>query len=209
MEEFDQLQKIWKSQKPAHNLPDASVVLHAVRTTKDKLVKKAVMSSLIFLCVSVYVFILQGSLTLSDTSQYAVFGLVLVCFAQSLLQGYSWRTLVSIDELQSPAAHICAWENYYVSRKKMLRISGPVYFAAINTAMGVFFIDVLLSFAVWQRVVIVAIYVIWMSASWFVIRKKIIRHEYQRITEIIRNLNMISGQLHEDTSAKGMGSLGW
>jgi hypothetical protein len=195
MAEFEQLQKIWKLQKPANDLPDAGTLLSLTRTTKDKLVRQVALQCFIFLFVTIYTLILQSSLILSEAARYAIYGLAMACFFQSLLNGYAWRALSAIDELQKPVAHASAWEHYYTTRIKLIRISGPVYFLLFNISMGVFLIDVLVSYPAWLRILIVAGYFIWIAAGWLIVRKKVIQNEYQRISEIINNLKGIGDAL--------------
>jgi hypothetical protein len=200
MAEFEQVQKIWKLQKPTDDLPDAGTLLSLTRTTKNKLVRQVALQCVIFLLVTVYTIILQRSLALSETARYAIYGLVIACVSQSLLNGYAWRALMSIDELQKPVAHASAWEHYYTTRIKLVRISGPVYFLLFNICMGVFLIDVGASYPVWLRVLVVAGYITWLVVGWFIVRKKVIYNECQRITGIINNLKGIARDLNEGSS---------
>lgn len=196
---FDQLQKIWKAQKSVQNLPQVDTLREA-KTTRDKLMKQAATSCIIFLFVTIYTVVLKYYLTLSEEAHFAVLALALICLAQSGVHGYSWYLLRRISELQPPALFANAWKKYYHQRKKILAISSPIYFTVINIALIVIFIDALAQLSVWQRILFMILYVVWIVVSWFFVRKKVLEKEFYRITSTIDNLTNIAIHLENESS---------
>ncbi|PZR39073.1 MAG: hypothetical protein DI538_07735 [Azospira oryzae] len=190
MTEFDQLQKIWKSQKPAYQLPGAETLRNKKQTSKDRLLRQLTLSALTFVLVACITSALQD-LSLTFTGHLALAGLAVLCLMQASVQGYSALALYRIDELQHPAQHVKAWENYYHVRKKMIATSGPIYFIFFNLLMGLFFADTLAGYNSSTIAVIIILYISWIILAWFIIRRKIQAREYDRIQSAIDNLKKL------------------
>ncbi len=195
MAEFEQLQSLWKKQAVNASVPDVSWLQRENRTAKDKMLQQVLFRGVVLTATGVVIFFFMlknGFGIKSYLSHIAVTGLGALVFLQGLVELYVAILLTKIDELQVPAKHIYSWRSHYQLRSRILAVSGPVYFISFNILMGLFFVEALRDFTVLQQVAIGVGYTAWIVYGWFVVRRRTIQKEAERIRLTIENLQKIS-----------------
>jgi len=64
--------------------------------------------------------------------------------------------------------------------------------------MGLYFIEVLGYFSTGIMILSIVIYLAWMVFAYFVLGKRALRREYQRIENIVENLRRLQGQFNQE-----------
>jgi hypothetical protein len=198
MTDFKQLQSLWNKQGSKVSIPDVSWLRKENQTTKGKMLQQVLFRGVVLTATGVIIFFFMlknGFGIKSYISQIGVAGLAALVFLQGIVELYVAMLLSRIDELQTPAKHIYSWEAYYQLRSRILAVSGPVYFVSFNILMILVFIEVLNDFSVLQQVAIGIGYTAWILYGWFIVRKRTVEKEAQRIRLTIENLQKISGAL--------------
>jgi hypothetical protein len=195
MAEFEQLQSLWKKQAVNASVPDVSWLQKENRTAKDKMLQQVLFRGVVLAATGavIFFFMLKNGFGIkSYLSHIAVAGLGALVFLQGLVELYVAILLTKIDELQAPAKHIYSWESLYQLRSRILAVSGPVYFISFNILMVLFFVEALRDFTVLQQAAIGIGYTAWIVYGWFVVRRRTIQREAERIRLTIENLQKIS-----------------
>jgi hypothetical protein len=195
MANFEQLQSLWNKQGTAEHIPDIAWLRKENKTTKGKMLQQVLFRGVVLTTTGVVIFFFMlknGFGVKSYLSHIAVAGLGVLVFLQGLVEVYGAILLAKIDELQEPAEHIYSWKAHFQLRSRILAISGPVYFVSFNVLMIAFFVEALNDFTVLQRVAIGVAYTAWIIYGWFVVRRRTIEKEAQRIRQTIENLQKIS-----------------
>lgn len=177
------------------HIPDVAWLRKENRTTKGKMLQQVLFRGVVLAVAGAAIFFLMlknGFGIKSYLSHIAVAGLSILVFLQGLIEVYVAVLLARIDELQEPAEHINSWQAHFQLRSRILAVSGPVYFVSFNVLMILFFIEALNDFSVLQRVAIGIAYCGWVVYGWFVVRRRTIEKEVQRMRLTIENLQKIS-----------------
>ena len=194
MADFEQIQLLWSKQENTARIPEVSWLRKENKTMKGKMQQQLLFRGIVLTTTGAIIFFLMlknGFGIKSYLSHVAIAGLSVLVFLQGLVELYVAILLARIDELQTPADHIRSWKAHFQARSKILAVSGPVYFIAFNILMVLLFLEALQDFSVWQRIAIGIGYIVWILYGWFVVRKRTIEKEAQRIRYTIQNLQKI------------------
>ena len=124
----------------------------------------------------------------------------LICLSQAAILYYTYRKVHSIDEAAAPAKHLQQWEAYYAYRQKQVKINMPIYFIALNLAMGIYFYEIFIGRPVVNVLIFLAIYTGWMLFAIFYLGRKTQRREDERLKAIIRELQTVENNLEKAES---------
>ncbi len=198
MADFEKLQSLWNKQEPAVVIPAIESLAEENKTAKDKLMQSVFFRGTVLAIAGIVVlyFLFSNGFGITSTLSFiSVVGLGALCLLQGIVELYAGRKLLKIEPLQEPTAHIHAWGNYFELRRRMLAVSGPVYFVLFNVFMVLFFLEALQTYTFAQRVSIFIGYGVWVIFGWFVVRKRTTKKEEQRVIATIENLKRIQGAL--------------
>lgn len=198
MTDFEQLQSLWNKQGSKVSIPDVSWLRKENQTAKGKMLQQVLFRGVVLTATGIVIFFFMlknGFGIKSYISHIGVAGLAALVFLQGLVELYVAMALSRIDELQTPVKHIYSWKAYYQLRSRILAVSGPVYFISFNILMILVFSEALNDFSVLQQMAIGIGYTAWILYGWFIVRKRTIEKEAQRIRLTIENLQKISGAL--------------
>lgn len=199
MQDFDALKEMWDKadDKNTGNAPRATGLSSMSKSHKQKLERQQIGAS-IMLCITGFVILamaLFGNFRFEWMITYiAMFMMTAVCWAQSVILFFNWKKIRSIDETHPPRQHLQEWETYYAFRKKQLKWNGPLYFIALNLAMGMYFIEIFRGRPVMNIIIFVAAYVAWMLFAYLYLGKKNLRKEESQLMAIIQNLKALEEQ---------------
>lgn len=200
MDNFDDIKDLWKqdndNQKPlSPNLSSSS------KDAKHKMQSKYKWGTISLFLTGCFIISLAifPDLNLEKWYTYGAMALIsLICFAQAIFLYQNYLKMKRISDLSVPADHLRQWEEYYALRKKQNKWNGPVYFIALNIAMGIYFIEIF-SGRPWPNVLLMlGIYFGWMAFAYFYLGKKVMRKEKDRLDQIIGELKHLTTQFNSE-----------
>lgn len=201
MDEFDQLKNLWQQAAPPVASVDTEKMRRANATAQQQLERTQRRGAITLLLTAVYLVYLgffSGLSFQAVTTYVAIVLIILCCVGQAGIHLYLLRRLQRIDVAAPTTEHLNQWETYYAFRKRLIRINLPMYYLLLNGAFGLYFIEMLGLLAVPMRLVVLALYSGWMLFAWFVLGKRSLRREDDRLSGIIGNLRAQQTQLGSD-----------
>ncbi|MDN4164438.1 hypothetical protein QWY31_02940 [Cytophagales bacterium LB-30] len=198
MSDFDSLKNIWQQEKPeAKPIPISA----QAKSERSKMQRQFLVGSLLLFLTGIFIGAMALGLDLNFQQwyTYAAMGLVIaICWGQSFLIFSNYLSMRKIDESAAPGEHLKQWERYYHLRQSQNRWNTPLYFIMLNAAMGIYFIEIM-SGRPWMNVAIVlGIYLAWVLYAYFVLGKKVLRKENQRLQTIIQELKALENQFEKE-----------
>lgn len=201
MDEFEDLKKLWQ-QSPVPVAPvDTQALRRANATHQQKLERTQLRGSILLLLTAVYLIYLGFFSRISFqamTTYVAIVFISLCCIGQAGIGLYLYYRLRSIDVSAPVTAHLHEWERYYAFRKRLIRVNMPVYYLLLNGAFALYFIEIMGLMPVVARIVALTLYIGWMLFAWFVLGKRSLRREEERLNGIMANLRTQQAQLGSD-----------
>ncbi len=202
MKDFDAIKDLWQQSKPAEQKSvDLQAITRQAKDTKAKLMRPLLIGSItLFLTPFYIIWVLYFSKVQLNwlTTHISMSLMCLVVWLQSILTFFTWNKLRRIDDTLAPVKHLQQWEDYYAYRKKQLKWNMPVYFVLLSTAMSLYFIELMQGRPIVYIVIILLAFVTWMLYAYFVLGKRIIKKEEDRLKGIIDELKGIEEQLKEE-----------
>lgn len=201
MDEFDDLRNLWQQAAPPVASVDTAKMRRANATAQQQLERTQRRGAITLLLTAVYLVYLgffSGIPFRAVTTYVAIVLIILCCVGQAGIHLYLFRRLRSIDVAAPVTRHLHQWETYYAFRKRLIRINLPVYYLLLNGAFGLYFIEMLGLLSAPVRLVALVLYIGWMLFAWFVLGKRSLRREDERLSGIITNLRRQQTQLGSD-----------
>ncbi|WP_396178466.1 hypothetical protein [Flavobacterium sp.] len=185
MKDFNDLQNLWKEQKPTQ-LPDVNAVLADAKKTQRALNTKISTQIIILLAVVVFILILANILPFQQTTTFIGIGLMTVSIIGfSAARLYQVMQLKKLDLTQNPHQLLLKLETYYQFQKVVTTQFTQIYFLLMNIAFALYFIEVLYPLPLLYLVITIAGYLTWMLFAFFYLGKKHKLKEEAKIQKII------------------------
>ncbi|GAB3891126.1 hypothetical protein [Spirosoma agri] len=198
MDDFENLKRVWQQQ----TIRPADFTSAELKKTNDghqrKLERTQLMSAIALLLTPVgiiWIGFFSGITFQSSLTYGAVILIALIPAVQGIINLSTYNWLRRIDITAPIAEHLSQWQRYYAFRKRMIRFNGPIYFLLLNGAFALYFIEILGYFSWLGRVVVLIPYVAWMLYAYFVLGKRNLQKETERLEAIIGNLQTLQRQL--------------
>lgn len=200
MDNFDDLKNIWDNNDEPKKLtlPNLS---SASKDAKHKMQSKYKHGAIMLIITGCFIIALAifPDLNLTRWYTYTAIGLIsFICFAQSAFLFQNYLKMKRISDLSLPSDHLQQWQTYYAIRIKQNKWNGPVYFTALNLAMGIYFIEIFSGRPLLNVLIMLSIYFGWMAFAYFYLGKKVIRKEKQRLDQIITELKQLTVQFNSE-----------
>jgi amino acid permease len=198
MDNFDEFKQLWRQVPSAPAPIDSQQLVRNTAPQQRKLERTQLFGAVTLFVTAVLLLIIGFGIGLqfrSTLTYVAIVLLAVICVGQGLINLSVYGQLRRIDVTATVTNHLHQWESYYLFRKRLIRINGPVYFLLLNGALGMYFIEILGLMPLTSRIIVLALYIIWMLFSYFVLGKRTIRKEDDRLNEIIDNLRQQQQQL--------------
>ncbi|AUD02417.1 hypothetical protein [Spirosoma pollinicola] len=204
MDNFDHLKQVWQQQIiPAQTINPAELNKDNVDHQR-KLERTQLLSAIALLLTPVGIIWMGffSPIHFQSTLTYVAIVLISAISAtQGLINVGLFVRLRRIDISMSTTQHLDQWQHYYAYRKQLIRINLPLYYLLLNGAFGLYFIEILGLMPLAGRLISLGMYLAWMLYAYFILGKRTLRKEQERIEIIIHNLQAIQHQLH--SSADG------
>jgi hypothetical protein len=198
MDNFDEFKQLWQKAPSVPAPIDSQQLVRNTASQQRKLERTQLFGAVTLFVTAALLLILGFGIGLqfrSTLTYVAIVLLAVICIGQGLINLSVYSQLRRIDVTTTVTDHLHQWEGYYVFRKRLIRINGPVYYLLLNGAFGLYFIEILGLMPLASRIVVLTLYVLWMLFAYFVLGKRTIRKEDDRLNEIINNLRQQQQQL--------------
>ncbi len=199
MKGFDDIQQLWQRQSPEPNV-SFETILKRIKTDKNALSRKlfwqivavglAIMV-LLWMCISV---------TFSTWTTYLALAIMVGCICYYFFnQIADYRNIRNSHSLLSkPQDYTNHLKAFQQRRNRFNTQNYAVYEACIAVAFGLYAIEMYFVLPFWTFVGFIVFFVFWFLICHFVFMKQYIKHENERIAEMIANLERIKGQFDEN-----------
>ncbi len=201
MKNFDDIQHVWQQQPLAEREGiDALAINKLPAGIKEKLLRQqatgiTVLFAIIILIAYVGLFSTFFKRTLTYIGLLVALGVIVM---QLVVMVYTYIKIKKINDTLVPVMHLQQWESYYVFRKKQVRWNMPAYFILLNLAMCLYLAEAVVDhFNVWVGIFL-AVYIVFMLFTYFVLEKMALAREEKRIQQIIDYLKKHAQQLKEE-----------
>ncbi|GAB4015343.1 hypothetical protein [Spirosoma koreense] len=201
MDNFEQLKHVWQQQSVLKPAPDLAELRKTAAANRRKLERPQLLSAIALLVTSIVVLWIGffSGITFRSTLTYvAVILIALIPALQALINFNLYQRLRRIDVTAPITQHLEQWEQYYALRKYLIRVNIPLYYVLLNGAFGLYFIEILGYFSLTGRIVSLSIYLAWMLFAYFVLGKRTVRKETNRLETLIDSLRVIQQQLTDE-----------
>lgn len=198
MTEFDDLKNSWQRATPPVAPVDVRQLRRANATVQQQLERKQLWGAASLVLTALYLIylgFLSGIPFQALTTYAAIVLIVLCCVGQAGIQLYLYQRLRSIDIAAPVTEHLQQWETYYRFRKRLIQINLPIYYLLLNGAFGLYAIEILGLLPATMQGIVLVLYVAWMLFAWFVLGKRSLRREDDRLTGIMDRLREQQTQL--------------
>ena len=188
MNEFDELKNRWQQSTPPASPVDTQSIQRANVPYQQALERTQLRGAILLLLTAAYLvyFGFFSRMIFHATTTYvAIVLMVLCCVGQGLVGLYRYHLLRSIDVSAPVTEHLHQWELYYTFRQRLLRINLPLYYLFLNGAFALYFIEVLGPMSLNTRIVSLTLYIAWVFFAWFVLGKRSLRREQDRLDTIM------------------------
>ena len=185
MRDFNDLQNLWKEQKPAA-LPDVKAILADAKKMQRQLNNKITAQIVILVAVVIFIMVLVNIIPFKEVTTFVGIGLMAVSILTfSAIRLYQVVQLKKLDLTQHPRQLLLDLETYFQFQKKVNTNYTFAYFVVMNLAFALYFIEVLRPLSSIYKGFIITIYLIWMFFALLYLSKKHHRKEQAKIQSII------------------------
>ena len=198
MDNFDSFKNLWQQPIAASAPIDSQWLKRTTATHQRKLERIQLIGAGTLFLTAVLLLLIGFGIDLQFRSILTYVAIVLlaaICVGQGIINLNVYSRLRHIDVTAAVTNHLQQWEDYYAFRKRLIRINGPVYYLLLNGAFGLYFIEILGMMPITARIIALSVYVAWMLFAYFVLGKRTLLKEEQRLTEIIDSLRQQQQQL--------------
>lgn len=198
MTEFDSLKNIWQQEEPqATNIN----ISKGAQSDRIKMQRHHFLGSVFLFLTGVFIgaLALWGNLNFQQWYTYGGMVLIiLICWAQAAFIYSNYAKMRQINASAAPSEHLKQWEAYYLLRQRQNRWNGPLYFIALNVAMGVYLYEIMYGRPVLNVLLMLSIYFGWILYAYFILGKRVLRKENQRLQTIIQELKALENQFEKE-----------
>ena len=211
MNDFEQLKHVWQQQIISASSIDIAQLKKTNSDAQRKLEQTQLWPAFWLLLTAVILIASLRSIWMgfffgikfhSLLTYAAVVLIALISAVQGFINLAIYARLRRIDVALPATQHLAQWQRYYAFRKQLVRVDIPLYYVVLNGAFGLYFIEILALLPQWQWLTALALYAIWMLYAYFILGKRTIRREHERLELIIKNLQAIAQQLSPETDSK-------
>jgi FtsH-binding integral membrane protein len=199
MEDFENLKKLWQQESPTPPKIDVSALKKSTQSNQRHLERSQLKAIITLTLTALFIFWLGffSSLQFRSRLTYAaMIMIIVVCLAQVAVCISIYRRLRRFNVAAPATEHLQQWENYYRFRQKQIKINTPLYSLALGIGLAGYYLEILRYFSLFYQILIWAVTLAWILFAHFVLGRRTIRKEYQRLEEIIDNLRKLQQQLH-------------
>jgi hypothetical protein len=197
MKNFDDIKNMWQQQQVEVNIPAADIIAKA-KKDKQYIGRRLLIQSICLLAtISVMIYILS-TIKFEMATTYIALGLMILCLVVfGLLKLWQYKQLYNIDLTNEPKQIIQQLELFYKQQKWINTYGLGIYSVVLNIAFILYFIETFAPLSVAWKWGVGVIYTAWMLFALFVLGRRSIKKEHQKMQDIINRIKAIAAGLKE------------
>jgi len=194
MKNFEELSSLWTTQPQAEQIP-ADTLLKQVKKGTLALNRKLLWSILIMAATFIFTIVLFLFFLFNSWLTYVgIFIVMSTVLIYAILMYRDYRLIASHDPTTEVNSYLEKLKIYQTSRTRMYGKMYYVYTLLLSLGLGLFLIEVLKSASIFLETATYALFLGWILFVTFYGRKRIIKTEQEKISEIIGRLERLKGQ---------------
>ena len=195
MEEFKELEKLWKQSETKHPTKDTKI--SKIKSNRIKLKNTYSKGAILLIVTGILILVMLFFLDSKLKTIPIILSIIIVsltCFLQAFLMLFTANKISTIDETQTPSFHLRQWQNFREFQKKQRHWNMPVYYILLGSALGVYFYELLKNIDLWKMILAYVITYSWMLFAYFYLGKKEIKKQDAKLDHIISELKSLENQ---------------
>ena len=195
MEEFKELEKLWKQSETKHPTKDTKI--SKIKSNRIKLKNTYSKGAILLIVTGILILVMLFFLDSKLKTIPIILSIIIVsltCFLQAFLMLFTANKISTIDETQTPSFHLKQWQNFREFQKKQRHWNMPVYYILLGSALGVYFYELLKNIDLWKMILAYVITYSWMLFAYFYLGKKEIKKQDAKLDHIISELKSLENQ---------------
>ncbi|MGI4751333.1 MAG: hypothetical protein ACRYFB_11935 [Janthinobacterium lividum] len=194
MKNFEELSSLWMAQPKAEQVPVDTLLKQVKKGTSalnQKLLWSIVLMAATFtMMIILFLFFLFNS-WLTYTGILIVMSTILV---YGLMMYRDYKLIAAHDPTTEVNVYLENLKIYQTSRTRVNGVMLYVYTFLLTLGLSLFMIEILESFTLLYKIAIYVIFIGWILLVMFYWRKRIIKTEQEKISEIIERLERLKNQ---------------
>ncbi len=197
MKNFEELSSMWTAQPQAAQIP-VDTLLKQVKKGTTALNRKLLFSVLLMAATFVFMIVLFLFFLFNSWLTYAgIFITMSTILIYTIMMFRDYRLLASHDPTTEVNIYLEKLKIYQTSRTRVYGKMFYVYTFLLSVGIGLFLVEVLKSTPLILEILAYALFLGWMLLVTFYLKKRIIRTEQDKISEIINRLERLKGQFRD------------
>lgn len=195
MEEFKELENLWKQSETKHPTKDTKI--SKIKSNRIKLKNTYSKGAILLIVTGILILVMLFFLDSKLKTIPIILSIIIVsltCFLQAFLMLFTANKISTIDETQTPSFHLKQWQNFREFQKKQRHWNMPVYYILLGSALGVYFYELLKNIDLWKMILAYVITYSWMLFAYFYLGKKEIKKQDAKLDHIISELKSLENQ---------------
>ena len=195
MEEFKELENLWKQSETKHPTKDTKI--SKIKSNRIKLKNTYSKGAILLIVTGILILVMLFFLDSKLKTIPIILSIIIVsltCFLQAFLMLFTANKISTIDETQTPGFHLRQWQNFREFQKKQRHWNMPVYYILLGSALGVYFYELLKNIDLWKMILAYVITYSWMLFAYFYLGKKEIKKQDAKLDHIISELKSLENQ---------------
>lgn len=195
MREFNDLQQLWKNNETKSSLNFVEL-MKSIRKRKKDFTQKLFVQFLLMIFSLTLLIIIWVYFSLFTWTSHLGFVILISCIIIASIQ--HWNSYKKIDKgeylLEEPKKSIQFLEAFLENRNKLNTKIYALYEVLITISFGLFLFELYFALPLYQFILLILFYIVWILLSHFVWMKKFREHENYRIQSILDDLKRIHNQ---------------
>ena len=195
MEEFKELENLWKQSETKHPTKDTKI--SKIKSNRIKLKNTYSKGAILLIVTGILILVMLFFLDSKLKTIPIILSIIIVsltCFLQAFLMLFTANKISTIDETQTPSFHLKQWQNFREFQKNQRHWNIPVYYILLGSALGVYFYELLKNIDLWKMILAYVITYSWMLFAYFYLGKKEIKKQDAKLDHIISELKSLENQ---------------
>lgn len=194
MKEFDNLKTIWEQQN-ATVIPNVSQIISKAKNKKNS-IRNTILFQ-VFALIMAVIAVITVLCTINFKMATTFIGIAITVLTILIFSGiriYQANQLNKINLVQSPNIVLQELNTYCTFDKKMRTTGILLYFIFLNIGLGFYFIEVLQPLSMPIKIVSIVIYFGWILFAYFVLGKKQIKKEDEKMNFLIESIENLENE---------------
>lgn len=195
MKEFDELQQLWRKHDRESNIP-FDKIMKRIGSGERALASKMLIQSIVFAVACALLIYVWSSVTFVTWTSHLAMLIVLCCIVLALLQ--QWKSYRDIRDasplLYEPQKYIVHLKEFQAARNRTNTRAFAIYESSMAAAFALYSFELYFALPFGLFLGFIAFILVWFLLAHFVVMKAYLRHENERIQQMLEDLQRILDQ---------------